>query len=236
MDVNETEFEVLKEFTNQVIGNNSIGRVGAVRVGVITYGHLPNTTIDRFELDTHFDVVDAMAGVDAIPYDPTGFDGYLGAAVDRMVDAFAGDFGARSFAPHVGLLLTKGLTSCDDYVRALRRAMDANIILRIIVVTPTPLICFRRKRTLPACQINVCTFVASLYPDLMPKTELFSTLTTGSAAEDLVEDIRNCSKCAHLATQGQTCTLGVLFHWPSSDICSLRLWTAENWEWDRPVQ
>ena len=195
-DVNETEFEVLKDFTNQVIANTSIGRVGATRVGVITYGHPPNTTIDRFELDRHFDAVDAMAGVDAIPYDPTGVDGFLGDAVDRLVDAFAGDFGARSFAPHVGILLTKGLTSCDDQVRAVRRAMDANIILRIIVVTPTPLMCMRRKRTFPACQIDVCTFVDAFLPELTPTVELFSTLTTGSAAEDLIDDILNCSECA----------------------------------------
>lgn len=205
MDVNETEFQVLKNFTQQVIQDQPIGRAG-VRVGVITYGHPPNITIDRFELDRHFDAGDALAGVDEIPYDPTGVDGYLGAAIDRMVDAFAGDFGARSFAPHVGVLLTKGLSSCDDQARAARRAMDANIILRIIVVTPTTVTCMRRKRTSAACQKDVCTFIGSFSPQLIPKTELFSSLTMGSAAEDLVEDILSCSECACFCEHAYTHT------------------------------
>ena len=196
VDVNETEFDALKEFTKQVIGLVSIGG-DEIRVGVITYGHPPNDTIDQFELDAHFNPIDALDGVDAIDYDPMGVDGFLGEAIDRMVDAFAGDFGARTFAPHVGILLTKGLTSCDDQARAARRAMDANIILHIIVVTPTPqtVPCSREKRSPPLCQFSVCAFINSFQPELMPITEAFTTLTTGSAAEDLVDDILTSSEC-----------------------------------------
>ena len=138
--IDETEFDELKGFlqkyASRLEDQGYLGR-SQTRMGVITWGHIAVPFRVQFPLDMHFDNTSLQGAIEAIPFEMgSTATSDLQAALEFLVDAFAGDFGARSYADHTAVLIVDALATSDsiDIRVTASRVKDANIILYVIGV------------------------------------------------------------------------------------------------------
>lgn len=135
--VDMTEFEELKGFlqkyASRLAEQEYLGR-SRTRMGVITWGHIGMPVRVQFPLDLHFTNDSLQGAIEGIPFEmgSTAI-ADLGTTLEFLVDAFAGDFGARSYADHTAVLFVDALAIPDIRIPA-SRVKDANIILYVIGV------------------------------------------------------------------------------------------------------
>lgn len=135
--VGETEFNDLKGFLQKYASRlEEQGYLGRrqTRMGVVTWGHTGEPVRVQFPLDMHFTNTSLQEAIEAIPFvmGSTAVPA-LGATLEFLVDAFAGDFGARSYADHTAVLFVDSLPVNDVRI-PVSRVKDANVILYVIGV------------------------------------------------------------------------------------------------------
>lgn len=103
-------------------------------MSVVTWGQLTQPVTVRFPLDLHFTNDSLQAAIAAIPFEAGATRvNDLEMTLEFLVDAFAGDFGARSYADHTAVLIVDSPDLGDIRIAA-SRVKDANIILYVIGV------------------------------------------------------------------------------------------------------
>ena len=123
----------LQRYASSLAGQGYLGR-DQTRMGVVTWGQSGLPFRAQFPLDMHFTNDTLQAAIAAIPFETGGIGvDDLAMTLEFLVDAFSGDFGARSYADHTAVLLLDAIGTGDIRIPA-SRVKDANIILYVIGV------------------------------------------------------------------------------------------------------
>ena len=184
--IDPSEFDAMKDFIQAVKRDTRLSIGGDdTRIGVITWGHATAPIIrDRVFLNPLLDRADLLSALDEITYGVQGGGSSpLGVALNRVIDAFEGDFGARTYSSHILVVFVDG-SSADELAQPAIRTRDANIVSYVIGVhngiVPSGL-----DETLNSLSGN---------GDFNIRRSTFTELVTTTLAADLVTNILQCSK------------------------------------------
>ena len=184
--ISSTEFDAMKAFIQAVKSDSRLSVGGDdTRIGVITWGHAAEPVIrDRTFLNPLLDRVGLINAVDEILYGAQGgMDSLLGATLNRLIDAFEGDFGARTYSSHIVIVLTDGVSS-DDLTQPASRTRDANIVGYAIGV---------HSGSVPS-GLSATLQDLSNSGNFTISTSTFNDLAVSSLAADTVTSILQCSE------------------------------------------
>lgn len=184
--IDNADFDDMRAFVQAVKSDSRLSIGGDdTRFGVITWGHATEPIVrDEVFLNPILDRMALINALNAIPFGALGgMLSPLGAALNRVIDAFEGDFGARTYSSHIVIVLTDGASS-DNLTQPASRTRDANIVGYAIGV---------HSGSVPP-ELDATLQNLSNNGNFSVSTSTFNGLAATSLAADTVTSILECSE------------------------------------------